>query len=192
MYMYNHTEYCRKYYHKHRKRLLKQKKQYHKKNAKRRCKWNREYRSRNRDKVKAYNIAYYAEHKEELLPMQRIRNKKNYRENRQAYTSRHWERVWRNSSVIQAIKNVPCKDCKKEGPPYVMQFDHLGDKKYEIKQMVFGGHSLANIFKEIAKCEVVCANCHAIRTHKRNQYSNPSKRKTLTRWGPLRPQQSKN
>jgi hypothetical protein len=33
--------------------------------------------------------------------------------------------------------------------------------------MIHDGFSWAAIKKEISKCEVVCANCHRIRTHKR-------------------------
>jgi transcription elongation factor Elf1 len=59
-----------------------------------------------------------------------------------------------------------CKDCG-ETNHIVLDFDHLRDKKYNISRMVHDGFSWAAIKKEIAKCEVVCANCHRIRTHNR-------------------------
>jgi hypothetical protein len=41
-----------------------------------------------------------------------------------------------------------------------MQFDHLGDKAFNISME--GRHfSFARLSREVAKCEVVCANCHA-------------------------------
>jgi hypothetical protein len=49
----------------------------------------------------------------------------------------------------------------------VLDFDHLRDKKYNISRMVHDGFSLAAIKKEIEKCEIVCANCHRIRTYNR-------------------------
>ncbi|OZE35613.1 hypothetical protein CH259_16425 [Rhodococcus sp. 05-2254-4] len=53
-------------------------------------------------------------------------------------------------------------------PYYVMQFDHLGDKHFNIGQM--GPTSgRARLVAEIAKCEVVCANCHAERTFRRSR-----------------------
>ena len=53
-------------------------------------------------------------------------------------------------------------------PPYVMQFDHLGeDKDRDIATLTRSPVSLARLMVEIAKCEVVCANCHAERTHER-------------------------
>jgi hypothetical protein len=43
---------------------------------------------------------------------------------------------------------------------YVMQFDHLGeDKDRDIAALVASPVSLARLEAEIAKCEVVCANC---------------------------------
>ena len=59
-----------------------------------------------------------------------------------------------------------CMDCG-ESNHIVLDFDHLKDKKYNISRMIHDGFSWAAIKKEIAKCEVVCANCHRIRTHDR-------------------------
>ena len=64
-----------------------------------------------------------------------------------------------------AIKSVPCKDCGRSYPPYVMQFDHLDAKTKvaDVSQL----RDRSRIVKEAAKCDVVCANCHAERTHRR-------------------------
>jgi hypothetical protein len=59
-----------------------------------------------------------------------------------------------------------CMDCG-ETNPIVLDFDHLHNKKYNVSRMIHDGFSWAAIKKEIAKCEVVCANCHRIRTHDR-------------------------
>ena len=59
-----------------------------------------------------------------------------------------------------------CVDCGINNH-ILLDFDHLKDKKYNISRMIHDGFSWAAIKKEIAKCEVVCANCHRIRTHYR-------------------------
>jgi hypothetical protein len=59
-----------------------------------------------------------------------------------------------------------CFDCG-ETNHIVLDFDHLKDKKYNVSRMIHDGFSWAAIKKEIAKCEVVCANCHRIRTYNR-------------------------
>lgn len=72
---------------------------------------------------------------------------------------------------IQQLKSdTPCADCKQQWPYYVMHFDHLGDdKEKDIGEAVNRGWSRARIQLEMDKCELVCANCHAIRTHQRAQ-----------------------
>lgn len=59
-----------------------------------------------------------------------------------------------------------CVDCGEKNP-IVLDFDHLKDKKYNISRMIHDGFSWKAIMKEVNKCEVVCANCHRLRTHNR-------------------------
>lgn len=70
--------------------------------------------------------------------------------------------------LIDERRSVPCKDCEETFPVYVMQFDHvIGTKEQNVADTIRLGWSLDRIKREIEKCEVVCANCHAIRTHLR-------------------------
>jgi hypothetical protein len=49
-----------------------------------------------------------------------------------------------------------------------MDFDHVrGEKVANVSVLVAGGASRRRVLAEIAKCEVVCANCHRERTHGR-------------------------
>ena len=74
-----------------------------------------------------------------------------------------------NLQIIREIKNNPCVDCGQRYPFYVMHFDHLRDKKQLISRMTT--YSTEDLLREIEKCEVVCANCHAERTWQRKQAS---------------------
>jgi hypothetical protein len=72
--------------------------------------------------------------------------------------------------VIREAKSVPCADCGHSYPHYVMDFDHReGEiKLFNIASRVRGNVTaprLEAIRQEIAKCDVVCANCHRERTH---------------------------
>ena len=90
---------------------------------------------------------------------------------RSCYRSRD-RQVAKLREVVNGLKvNNPCQDCGKYYPHWVMQFDHIeGHKKYlEVSCMVKWGYSLERVFAEIAKCELVCANCHANRTHVRKE-----------------------
>lgn len=72
-------------------------------------------------------------------------------------------------SKLQAIKlERGCADCGYNEYAAALDFDHLPGsvKKYRPSTMP-AGTSWANIAAEIAKCEVVCANCHRVRTFKR-------------------------
>lgn len=72
---------------------------------------------------------------------------------------------------INAIKSTtPCTDCGITMDPIHMDFDHLPEYKKEqgISIMCSKGCSIKLISKEISKCQVVCARCHARRTYLRN------------------------
>lgn len=56
----------------------------------------------------------------------------------------------------------PCVDCG-EADPVVLEFHHLRDKKAEIATMV-ATYGLSSLEQEVAKCEILCANCHTKRT----------------------------
>lgn len=79
--------------------------------------------------------------------------------------ARRWEAAQR--AVIRDAKSRPCADCGGTFHFAAMDFDHvLGTAK---AFTVSGGHKrgAASVLAEIAKCEVVCANCHRLRTFKR-------------------------
>lgn len=73
-------------------------------------------------------------------------------------------------AALHALKRQPCTDCGECYPYYVMQFDHVrGEKLFPVGLVTAqpGKFAWQTILDEIAKCDLVCANCHAIRTHAR-------------------------
>lgn len=63
----------------------------------------------------------------------------------------------------------PCADCGRSFHPAAMEWDHLpGQEKIAEVGSLYGG-SRERVLTEIAKCELVCANCHAVRTFERRQ-----------------------
>lgn len=70
--------------------------------------------------------------------------------------------------LIQETKqNTPCADCGENYPFWMMDFDHLGDKSFNISRWYDKSGNSSKLVEEIAKCDVVCANCHRNRTHSR-------------------------
>jgi hypothetical protein len=98
-------------------------------------------------------------------------SRRHYEDNKDTVLIRtHANRDARKAKIyayIAEVKDIPCADCGNGYPPYVMQFDHVrGTKKFNISHNAFWT-SLRVVQEEIAKCDIVCANCHAERTHQR-------------------------
>ena len=68
-----------------------------------------------------------------------------------------------------AAKAVPCADCRGMFPPYVLDFDHVRGRKVGNIARLKMQTTRSVLLAEIAKCDVVCANCHRIRTYERWQ-----------------------
>ena len=64
------------------------------------------------------------------------------------------------------IKSKPCHDCGITYDVCCMDFDHIDgtEKTYNVGSMFAHHYSKELIEKELDKCELVCANCHRIRT----------------------------
>lgn len=78
--------------------------------------------------------------------------------------SRYYKAYYaKKSALINAAKAKPCADCGVEYPSYVMDFDHLGEKEFNVARGRTS-RSFVAVQSEIEKCDVVCANCHRIRT----------------------------
>lgn len=76
-------------------------------------------------------------------------------------------RLAERRAFIRQVKQEPCTDCGGRFPWYVTEFDHRdgrGDGP-TIAQMTSA--SLVRLREEMAKCDLVCANCHRVRTHMR-------------------------
>ncbi len=67
--------------------------------------------------------------------------------------------------LLARAKNAPCADCGQFFPACVMDFDHRdpAQKVGHVGRMKFTA-SPEELEAEIAKCDLVCANCHRIRT----------------------------
>lgn len=97
---------------------------------------------------RAYNARYYAEHRDEEIERVRLR---------QAATI----------ELLRGVRRRPCMDCGGVFPPYVMDFDHRDPtkKSFSLTSPRALLKSREELIEEIEKCDIVCANCHRIRTY---------------------------
>jgi hypothetical protein len=75
----------------------------------------------------------------------------------------------RNKQYLKELRtNAPCVDCGQTFHWSAMQFDHVrGIKFKQLSHLAREGRTLRVIQDELKKTELVCANCHAVRTWRR-------------------------
>ena len=91
-----------------------------------------------------------------------------YRRNRRRYVAQAKEQRRANVAWLAGLKDKPCVDCGKLFPSVCMDWDHVrGEKVAPVSRLLTRNNRRA-ILAEIAKCDLVCANCHRIRTKLRS------------------------
>ena len=96
-----------------------------------------------------YQHLWYLKNRDSLIARARIQRDRVAEENR--------------VRVRQYLLTHPCIDCG-EPDPVVLDFDHRCDKFRDVSYLVASGCAWTTIEREIAKCDVRCANCHARKT----------------------------
>lgn len=118
----------------------------------------------NKKERKEYNNKYHQDHRDSISNSK----KDYYKKNSVILKEGIYRRRKKIRDLIIKTKDVPCADCLKKYPYYVMDLDHVkGEKKFNLATAGNRLVSLEKVKEEIGKCEVVCANCHRIRTFKR-------------------------
>jgi hypothetical protein len=112
-----------------------------------------------------------------------------YRKNREL----HMERVLRVTQrqrefarqFVDSAKSRPCADCGVQFPPCAMDFDHVrGTKVADLARLRLARGARSKVVAEIAKCEVVCAVCHRLRTKLRRDGGEVKPNEIVQRLGP--------
>lgn len=88
-----------------------------------------------------------------LSEERRIKGRQRVKNNRDR--NRRW--------AAEYLRSHPCVDCG-ETDIVVLEFDHVRGKKKNLNLMIHGTYSIKTIQAEIDKCDVVCVNCHRVRT----------------------------
>jgi hypothetical protein len=118
-------------------------------------------------------------HEHWCVECHRAYRREHYRLNRAAYLDRlrttGRRKMLLHRARITALKNRPCMDCGNSYPAVCMDFDHvLGKKLISVSLLPSTRYRWERIEAEIAKCDLVCANCHRLRTQKRLAVNPPA------------------
>ena len=124
------------------------------------------YNAKRAKQQRLYMKRYYRAHPEKFSTRATLDARlRHYYRNRDVLKAKRLEKMVIAQVLINTAKSVPCLDCQETFPPYVMDFDHVrGVKSFAISRG--GCRSVSKLLEEMAKCDVVCSNCHRLRTYK--------------------------
>jgi len=71
--------------------------------------------------------------------------------------------ILEKKEMLDALREVPCLDCGGRFPTCAMDFDHMRNKLFGIMGS-YMSKTMEQLLDEVEKCEIVCSNCHRIRT----------------------------
>jgi hypothetical protein len=102
--------------------------------------------------LRPYNVACYAANRE--LEIERVRR-------RQLSTI----------EFLRKLREVPCADCGGRSAGHQMDFDHRdpSQKRFNLSSARAGLKNRTELLEEVAKCDIVCANCHRLRTRRQHR-----------------------
>lgn len=83
---------------------------------------------------------------------------------------RHCRQIYRRKwarGKINDLKHKPCTDCGVRYPFFVMEFDHTEDNKTGEVAVLKRNNKIKRAVDESKKCDLLCANCHKVRTYYR-------------------------
>ena len=111
---------------------------------------------------------------EEQKEKQRTWSKTHYNNNKESYLARNAKKKAEIKSYIVQYKEYRgCMDCGGKYPSYVLDLDHRDpSKKSFTPSHLYRTNSWNKMMIELEKCDVVCANCHRIRTHDRGYWKH--------------------
>lgn len=125
------------------------------------CKIVKSYSDFNKNKAKRDGYG------DKCRPCMKIYRQNHYNSNKLEIVNKVTARRAELFNYIWQIKcNSRCVDCG-NADPRVLDFDHLGDKEFNLSEVTRRGFGRSKIDVEIAKCEIRCANCHRIKTFER-------------------------
>ena len=98
---------------------------------------------------------------------QKAWKRRDYADKRAYFIARDNERYYRFRDILIEAKKKPCVDCGREFPTCAMDLHHRNQsEKIRDVSALKDFSSEKKLREEIAKCDVICACCHRVRSGK--------------------------
>lgn len=120
----------------------------------------RKYREANREKLREKSRAYYQKNKT-ICAERYLQYRHRERDSGRTVARRLLHKAW----YVEYKATTPCFDCGRVYPAECMDFDHLREKSGQVS--TFAAYARSKAEEEMKKCQLVCANCHRVRTQRR-------------------------
>lgn len=117
---------------------------------------------------KAYEKLYREKHKERI----KLIRKKSFDLNREHFYNLLKQRRVKITNLINRYKLfIGCIKCGYKKHAQALHLDHINRSK-KIKHLghLKGSSNIKKIKDEIRKCQVLCANCHSVKTYQEKDY----------------------
>jgi hypothetical protein len=126
-----------------------------------------------KERARVRALRWYAENKEYARAKEKEYHRKNPEVRLRAQAKYKAKKCQVRDWLIKTYDGIPCMDCDGVFAWCSMDFDH---RPGEVKEFGIGWISnlkatperVAQTEKEIAKCDLVCSNCHRVRTQERS------------------------
>jgi hypothetical protein len=113
-------------------------------------------------KIRARNLKIAQERYEVKKTLEALKERERYE--KKARGTIHQRKLIARAFILEYLKKNPCNHCGQKNI-IVLEFDHCrGKKDFNISVALHLGFPLDSIRKELEKCQVLCANCHAIKS----------------------------
>lgn len=141
--------------------------------------WERAKRAQNPEAVRARQREYEQGRSEERAAWKRAYRLANLAEVQEQGRRSQKKATDERREVVNAIKTKRgCADCGYSAHHAALDFDHIDRvaKTKTVAWLVSHAAPWSELLAEMEKCEVVCANCHRVRTYEREDWRSAVRR----------------
>ena len=155
-YRLKNKENIKKYRIEHKEEIYERNKKYNRENKEKRAEYFKQYSQNHKKQLREKGRQYYHKNREKMLEKKAIYNKNNP-EKCAIWSKRLYDK--RRKLIDDYKLSKGCSICGYNKYAAALEFHHNGDKEFTISHLL--QHKVKTLKKEMGKCIILCANCHA-------------------------------